>query len=143
MLFAYRKRHFRFFDYRTFPNTSRYLQTYREWIYFVTLAISLFLRVYFIRQSKGLKSRSRYWRMSWEEREDVQNANHVGQFHQHFASSFCTNILLPKNYKAKLIREKLRKKLSCKNSRVKSWWNWHMMFFYENTVHNCNLKRLS
>jgi len=25
-----------------------------------------------------------------------------GQFHQHFMSSFCANILMPKNYKAKL-----------------------------------------
>ncbi len=44
--------------------------------------------------------------MSLEEREDVQNANHIGQFHQHFTSSFCLNILLPKNYKAKLKLEK-------------------------------------
>jgi len=26
----------------------------------------------------------------------------LGQFHQHFTSSFCTEIILPKNYKAKL-----------------------------------------
>jgi len=35
------------------------------------------------------------------------------QFHQHFTSSFCTNILSPKNYKAKtVIKEKLHKALS-------------------------------
>ncbi len=34
------------------------------------------------------------------------------QCHQHFMSSFCTDILLPKNHKAKLIIQKLCKELS-------------------------------
>jgi len=34
------------------------------------------------------------------------------QFHQHFMSNFCTNILLPNNYKSQtVIREMLRKTL--------------------------------
>ena len=30
-----------------------------------------------------------------------------GRFHQHFTSSFCANILAPKNYKAKLQAQKV------------------------------------
>jgi hypothetical protein len=33
---------------------------------------------------------------------DVTSGESFGQFHQHFTSSFCFNILLPKNYKSKL-----------------------------------------
>jgi len=40
------------------------------------------------------------------------------QFHQHFTSSFCANILLPKNIRSQTaIREM---------SRVKCWQNWHL-----------------
>jgi len=31
-----------------------------------------------------------------------KHADEINQFHQHFASSFCADILLPKNHKAKL-----------------------------------------
>jgi len=49
------------------------------------------------------------------------------QFHQHFMSSFCTDILLPKNFEAKMWVEKSFKKQFCtKKAYVKCWWNWHM-----------------
>jgi len=41
------------------------------------------------------------------------------QFHRHFTSSFCVNILLPKSHKANLIREKLQKALSDKKGLSK------------------------
>ncbi len=49
------------------------------------------------------------------------------QYHQHFTSSFSTNILLAKNFKAKPVtREKLQKTLLYKKVNVKCWWNWHL-----------------
>ncbi len=43
------------------------------------------------------------------------------EFHQHFTSSFCADILAPKNYKVKLYvtREKLFKMLSCEKDARK------------------------
>ncbi len=44
------------------------------------------------------------------------------QFHQHFMSSFCANILSPKNYKAKLLVEKSCAKHFCtKRLHIKCW----------------------
>ncbi len=49
-------------------------------------------------------------------------------FHQHFKSSFCPDILLPKNYNAKLELEKIRAKHFCtKRACVKCWWNLHLL----------------
>jgi len=49
------------------------------------------------------------------------------QFHQNFMSTFCANILAPKNYKAKLKLEKsFAKHFWTKKAWVKSWWNWHL-----------------
>jgi len=42
------------------------------------------------------------------------------QFHQHITSSFCADIFVPKNYKAKLLLEKNSEKhLSTKKAQVK------------------------
>ena len=49
------------------------------------------------------------------------------QFHQHFTSSFCANILTPKNYRAKLLLEKSFEKHFCmKKPWLKCRWNWHL-----------------
>jgi len=49
------------------------------------------------------------------------------QFHQHLTSSFCADILAPKNYKAKLKSEKSFAKSFCmKKVSIKCWWNWHL-----------------
>jgi len=46
------------------------------------------------------------------------------QFHQHFKSSFCTDILVPKSYKAQLWVEKSCAKQFCtKRAARKCWWN--------------------
>jgi len=45
------------------------------------------------------------------------------QFHQHFTSSFCIDILLPKSQRAELLLEKSCAKHYCtKRLRVKCWW---------------------
>jgi len=80
-----------------------------------------------------------WWNRSWE----IKNLNlhmlsavskYVGemdtnsQFHQHFMSSFCANILLKKIYKSKLYIEKSFAKHFCtKKAHVKCWWNWHQV----------------
>ncbi len=50
------------------------------------------------------------------------------QFHRNFTSSFCTDILAPKNCKAKLYQEKsCTKHFHMKTANVKCWWNWHLI----------------
>ncbi len=47
--------------------------------------------------------------------------------HQHFTSSFCTKIVLPKNYKAKLWEENcFEKYFHTRKLLVKCWWNWNL-----------------
>jgi len=49
------------------------------------------------------------------------------QFHQHFTSSFCANILSQKYYKAELYLEKnCPKFFRTKKLSIKCWWNWHL-----------------
>ena len=52
------------------------------------------------------------------------------QLHQHFTSTFCTNILAPKNYKAKLQAQKVfGARILAQKLLVKCWWNWHLVMF--------------
>ncbi len=54
------------------------------------------------------------------------------QFHQCFMSNFCTNILAPKTYKAKLYIEKsYAKHFRTKKSCIKCWWKWHQFGWYK------------
>ena len=50
------------------------------------------------------------------------------QFHQHFTSCFCSDFLLPKNYKHKLSAHKsCPKDFRTKKAGRKCWWNWHLL----------------
>ena len=52
----------------------------------------------------------------------------LGQFHQPSTSSFCANILAPKNYKAKLQAQKFfGARLLVQKLLVKCWWNRHLV----------------
>ncbi len=58
---------------------------------------------------------------------DIHSNFTYRQFHKYFMSSFCANILSPKNYKAKLQVEKNCAKHNCtKKLGVKCWWNWDL-----------------
>ncbi len=53
-------------------------------------------------------------------------AETFSQYHQHFTSNFCDNIISAKNFQAKHEFGKSCSKHVCKsNSRAKYWWNWH------------------
>jgi len=51
---------------------------------------------------------------------NVDEIDTFNEFHQHFTSSFCADILVPKNYKEKLYLEKsLKKHFRAKKFQVK------------------------
>ena len=65
------------------------------------------------------------------------------QFHQHFMSSFCANLLAPKTYKAKMYIQKSCLKGFCtKKLLVKCWRNWQVVlaeavWTYTSLARNC------
>jgi len=69
------------------------------------------------------------WSMTSEETSSASSLTLLSytQFHQHFTSSFCADIVLTKNYKAKLYLEKsCAKHFHIKKAPVKCSWNWHL-----------------
>jgi len=60
------------------------------------------------------------------------------QFNLHFTCSLRAVILLPKNFKAKMLVEKsCAKYFRSKKAQVKFWWNWHLR---EGETKKCHVK---